>query len=297
MTTYGTGIYPGIDIDLYHSQKICDGPSISSSGLRTIGIECPARFYAYSDLNPNKVQPKDKASLNFGRAAHALMLGEPEFNSKFVISPYETFNAANARAWRDAQTKQIVRVADMVIINDMVRALKNNPQVARAFKTGQPEQSIIWRHGSTGIWLKARPDWMPDDPTKEFIIEYKTAATIQPRALSANVFRYGYHMQAALFLDGLKEATGINAFSIAHVVQEKDPPYLAELRMFTPEQIEFGRHAYWRALQIFAECLSTGKWPGYTSEPQFFQTPFSVQKQMEEETDDDGNEDEAHEAD
>lgn len=303
MSVYGTGIYDGVDIDLYHQSqagKLCDGVSISSSGLRTIRNECPARFYATSDLNPNKVAAKEKASLNFGRAAHSLMLGEPEFNSKFVISPYEIFNNNNAKAWRDAQTKQIVKVADMVVINDMVKALKNNRQVARAFANGAPEKSILWKHSSTGIYLKTRPDWTPEKPEKEFFVEYKTAVTIQPRALSNVVFRYGYHMQAALFIDGFRAVTGVNPFGVAHVVQEKDPPYLAELRMFTPEQIDFGRREYWRALRIFSECLTTNKWPGYTTEPEFFETPYGVQKQMEDEIDDgseDGTEDNDGDAD
>jgi hypothetical protein len=291
--SYGAGIHEFVDIDLYHSQRCLPSVSISSSGLRVISSECPARFFATSELNPNRMPVKKKASLDFGRAAHALMLGEPEFNSKFVISPYETFTTNNAKAWRDAQTKQVVKVADMELIQEMCRALKKSPQVSRAFDKGKPEMSVFWLHRPTGIWLKTRPDWLPDKPEKEFVVEYKTCATIDPRYLPAAVFKFGYHMQAAMFIDGLKEAAGIDAFGVAHACQEKDaPPYLAELRMFSNEQIDFGRRAYQRALAIFAECLNTGKWPGYTSEPQFFETPWNVQKVMEDEIND-GNEDTA----
>ena len=291
--TYGVGIHD-IDIDVYHSQKVCDGVSVSSSGLRTIKNECPARFYAYSDLNKEPAEQKFKAAFGFGRAAHALMLGEPEFNAKFIVSPYETYQTNNARAWRDAQTKQIVKVADMVIIQEMCQALKKSTQASRAFKVGQPEKSIIWQHKETGIWLKARPDWMPDDLSKEFIIEYKTAATLKPRVLSADVFKYGYHMQAAMFLDGLAAVGRDKVLGVAHVVQEKEPPYLADLRMFSPEQIELGRREYLHALFVFANCLKTGKWPGWTSEPQFFDTPLYIQKQMEDHIDDnDGYDDDA----
>jgi hypothetical protein len=128
---------------------------------------------------------------------------------------------------------------------------------------------------------------MPNDLAKEFLVEYKTAQTIQPHALSLNAFRYGYHMQAAMFIDGLQAVLGIKAFGVAHVVQEKDPPYIAELRMFDDAQIEKGRRDYQRALSIFAECLNTGKWPGWTTDPQFFETPYTIQKQMEEDIDDD----------
>jgi len=82
--------------------------------------------------------------------------------------------------------------------------------------------------------------------------------------------------------------TGIDV-SVAHIVQEKEPPFLAELRMFSPDQIEHGRRRYRQALWLFAECWErhlAGKppreaWPGYTTEPQYFLTPYRIQKEME----------------
>ena len=41
----------GLPIDRYHAADICDGPSISSSGLRTIFSKSPAHFWAESALN------------------------------------------------------------------------------------------------------------------------------------------------------------------------------------------------------------------------------------------------------
>jgi hypothetical protein len=283
------GVYD-IDIDDYHTQRACDGPSISSSGLRQIIHECPARFWAYSDLNPKRVLPGKKAALDFGRAAHALVLGEPEFHSKFIIAPFDNFLTKEAKQWRDAQTKQIVKIDEWDVVREMALAQKSSPQTMRAFTNGQPEKSLILKAEDVGIWLKARPDWLPDDPKKQFTVEYKTAVTIEPRRLSNAVFGYGYEMQAALGLDAIEIVLGVKPLGMAHVVQEKEPPYLCDLRLFTDEQIAWGRLQYREALQVFADCLKHNHWPGYTEEPVYFETPAWIARQMADALVEPGNE-------
>jgi PDDEXK-like domain of unknown function (DUF3799) len=274
------GVYE-MDIDTYHTQKACAGASISSGGLRKIDRECPAKFYATSDLNPKAFPGKDTKSLSFGRAAHCLMLGEPEFDKKFIISPFDNFTTKEARAWRDSQQRQIVKLGEMSVINDMVAAQKASSDVSRAFTHGAPEKSLIWKDEETGVWLKSRPDWLPTKPEDRLIAEYKTADSIKPSLLSAAAFNYGYEMQAALLLDGVQATMGVIPSGVAFIVQEKEPPYLVEARIFTPEQVDFGRMQYRRALRIFADCLQTGVWPSYSEGPAYFQTPYWVAKAME----------------
>lgn len=273
------GVY-NLDIETYHSD-CCIGPSISSSGLRAVA-ECPLKYWAFSPYNPARLIEERTKALDFGSAAHALALGEPAFVAKFIVSPYDDFRKKEAQEWRDAQTKTIVKPADLETINAMCRSLQASPQCARAFEDGKPEQSLIWFDKETCIWLKARPDWLPFDPVSRLITEYKTCRTIEPVALSRDVFNYGYHVQAAMQIDAVEEAFCVNALGVAHVCQEKDAPYIAELRLFTAEHIALGRAQYRKALRIFAECMASGIWPGYTSEPGYFSTPYAASKQMEE---------------
>lgn len=273
------GIYPGLEISAYHDEPTT-GTSISSSGLRTLLLECPAKYWAHSHLNPHRV-PKETAAMNFGKAAHALVLGEPAFNAAFVVSPFDDFRKKEAQAWRDEQTKTVVRAEQLETIQAMAAAIKRTPQTANAFGDGRPEVSIVWQDEDTGIWLKSRPDFLPADPTTHFTQEYKTAVSIEPRRLSAQAFALGYDVQAALAFDGLRAVTGEAPLGIAHIVQEKEPPYLCDLRMFSHEQIEVGRMRYREALSIFYRCLNDMErgvpphiaWPGYTDSPSYFATP------------------------
>lgn len=286
------GVYPDLSIEAYHQEPTV-GTSISSSGLRTLLLECPAKYWAHSHLNPSRV-PKETAAMNFGRAAHALVLGEPAFNAAFVVSPYDDFRSKEARVWRDAQVKTVLKADQLETIHAMAAAIKRTPQTANAFGDGRPEVSIIWKDTDTGIYLKSRPDWLPADYTTHFAQEFKTAVSIEPRKLSAQAFALGYDMQAALVYDGLVAVTGERPLGVAHIVQEKEPPYLCDLRLFAPEQIEAGRTRYRKALQIFYRCLNEmerGKpphiaWPGYTQEPTYFETPNWVINQVVEMDDD-----------
>lgn len=296
MKVAAPGIYD-LTMDEYHSD-CCDGPSVSASRLHTLIAQCPAIFWETSPLNPQRVEEKKTKALDVGRAAHALVLGEPEFAKHFYVCPHDSLSANPGRAWNDTwkievaagrERRTLIRKADFDDISDMARAQRRSPQVSRAFEKGKPEQSFITKDAETGIFLKVRPDWTPQPIRHGFLVDYKTSKSIMPRKLASDAFSYGYHMQAAMQFDVVAAVTGEKPVGIAHVCQEKSAPYLAELKMFTPEQLEFGRREYRRALQLFAQCWEAhlaGKpermaWPGYTVDPQYYETPRWIAAAME----------------
>lgn len=275
------GVYDIAIEEYHHDPKLCDGPSVSSSALRTMMTETPAHYWAYSPLNPNRFPDESTKALDIGKAAHCLTLGEPEFAKYFVVSPFDDFRKGEARAWRDAETRTILKAHEFEEVQILAAVQKRSAQCMRAFQEGEPEKSLVWKDEETGIWLKARPDWLPRDPAKRFTTEFKTALTIEPNKMSNAAFAYGYHLQVALIVDGIREVMGVDPIGVALVCQEKAPPYLVELRLFTPEQIEDGRQQYRHALKIFADCLKRNDWPGYTTEPTYFSTPYSHAMRME----------------
>lgn len=67
------GIYPDIPAEDYHGTEICAGPSISASGLKQV-LDCPAKYWWTSPLNPDRPVEKRTKALNLGSAAHDLLL-------------------------------------------------------------------------------------------------------------------------------------------------------------------------------------------------------------------------------
>lgn len=277
------GVYPDISIDQYHRDiHLCDGPSISSSGLRTIITESPAHYWAFSPYNQNRFPSKATKAIDIGRASHSWVLGEPAFYAYFTVSPYDKFTTKEARAWRDSEPRTILTADEFELVKAMAAVQKSSPQVMRAFEDGAPEVSLLWRDKTTGIWLRSRPDWFPNNPAARFITEYKSCRSIEPSDFSRDVFdEYGYEIQVAMMVDGVREVLGIEPVGVCLVCQEKTPPYLVELRMFTEDQIEDGRALYHHALGIFAQCLKSGQWPGYTDGPTYFDSPYKHLRTME----------------
>jgi hypothetical protein len=282
----------------------CDGVSISSHGLAHFltkedgGTATPAHWWAYSHYNPNREEDTATRALDVGRAAHALVLGEPEFARYFAVLPYDDLRKAEAKAWKagmEEQGKTVIRASDLQMIQRMTAAVKRSPQVGNAFIKGRSEMSLIWRVKINGVivWVKSRPDWLPDDLPNGWILDFKAHADIEPGKFARDAFAYNYHLQAAMQRQAVREVLKVEPLGVAHVVQEKQAPYLTELRMFRPTALDYGQTLFSRALVRFAGCWAKhiagaperAAWPGYTTEASYIEEPYTVAKRIEE----DGN--------
>ena len=238
----------------------CVGPSVSSTGLKTIEHKSLAHFWWASYMNPKR-EPIDTNALRFGRACHSWILGIPEFQKAYIVSPYDTFHSKEARTWRDAQEKTVVKAADMVAIDAMAAALIRHPLLRNAFADGLPERSIVFMDKETGLWIKTRPDWLPNK--LHFVPDLKSTISAKPEAFTRQAFALGYHQSAALTLDGLREVLGWKDSVYYFVAQEKEPPYVAIPFLMREHDIELGRMLNRSALRKLARALDADHWPAY----------------------------------
>ncbi len=258
------GCYVDLDIERYHGQ-CTDGPSISSSGLRTIFIDSPAHYWVGSHLNPNRADEPQSEALILGRAAHHLLLGEKEFGRLFVVRPdrFDSWRTAEAKTWKAEQEKAGMTVllpGQIEIIRGMHASLQAHPLIAGGILDGAIEHSLIWQDEETGIWLKARPDAIPT-ASGDFA-DLKTAASVAPEDLSRAVSDRRLDMQAALVKWGAKAVLGIEMNDFALVFVEKAPPHCIEVRVIRQDHIEEAEGDLRAALRLFAKCLKTNTWPG-----------------------------------
>lgn len=267
--------------DHYHSQAICPGTSVSSSMLRRV-LECPAKFWARSPLNPLCYPDERSAAIDFGAAAHDYLSNT--FDGKYVISLYDNYRSQEARDWRDEQTKIVLTVDELSKVQIMAMVRQNDQLASNFFPDdrGTHEVSLFWVDDKTGLWCKARPDFLPNEPGNMFTREYKTARSVEPSAFSRDVFNHGYHVQAAMVIEGIKRVMGIERpMPVAILAQEKEPPFLTQPFVFAPEQMLYGHELFRSALDMFAECLDSGVWPGYSNDVEMIQTPRWVSAEME----------------
>ena len=268
------GIYD-LTMEEYHSD-CCAGPSISSSGLRTIWRECPLEYWSFSYLNKDAFPGPDTQTFSFGRAAHCLLLGDEDFKARYAVRPdeFDSWRTKAAKEWMAAQIadKRTVLIPDQLVhISYMARVLEKHPLVDTLLD-GEIEKSLIWKDPETGIWLKSRPDIIPAfDGT---LNDYKTTTSIiRPYELSRDIAKYGYFMQMALAEEGLVHLTDKKALNSVLTFQMSKAPYHVAPVELSAEYIALG-HAYNRSsLRTLADCLDKGEWPGYSAGIAVLQPP------------------------
>lgn len=259
------GIFAGVPMDAYHGADLCEGPSISSSGLRTIFRESPAHYWVSSPLNPARIEAPDSEAFLIGRAAHHLLLGEDAFSTLFVVRPdkFDSWRTNASKDWKaeqEAEGRTVLLPSQIETIRGMARSLAAHPLVANGILNGEIERSIVWQDEETGVWLKARPDAIPTDAGD--FSDLKTTPSVQTRAIERTIIDLGYAQQAALIREGFERVTGIPMASFSLVMVEKAPPFCVRVVTLRGEDIALGHRQNHAALRRFARCLKRNEWPG-----------------------------------
>lgn len=270
------GAYSKVPLETYHKQ-ICDGPSVSSSGLRTAFLKSPAHFYAEWAGNPGREKRDEKPPFVMGRAVHHLLLGEPFFAKLFAVQPKTWTDpvtgedcewrkgkggAKHADAWAVEQAKAgraVLKEEDLVNIRGMATRLGMNPIVRAGALNGYIERSFFWKDKETGLWLKIRPDVVPGDSGD--YVDYKTTTSVLWRDLQSAIFDYGYFMQLALVREGVREL-GLPFTSATLFFQEKANPWCERVVTIKDHELDRGEKANRASIRAIADCLAKGRWPG-----------------------------------
>lgn len=268
------GIIKGLPIEFYHSGKACVGPSISSSGLRTIFSQSEAHFWDDCPLNPNRAPPKEAAHFSLGRAVHHALLGEAFFTKLFVARPERIFDPKEGKDvdWNGNRTvckkwlaeakdlgKTVLTGEDLAKIQGMAVALGKEPLVRAGALNGLIEMTMAWIDKETGIWLLARPDVIPTD-SGDFV-DLKTTRSVLYPDIVRTIADYGYHQQGALVSEGYEILTGrkISSFSLYFV--ESSRPHCARLVQMKDNDLALGRQQNRNALRRFVAAMNSGYWP------------------------------------
>lgn len=259
------GVYQ-LDAATYHADPVAGG-SLSSSGARKLlPPSCPARF-RYELDHP----PAPREHFNLGHAAHRLVLGD---GPELVVVDADSWRTKAARQARDeAHAAGLVPLlaGDYDVVQAMADAIRAHPVAGRLFApdAGTPEQALIWQDGPSGIWRRALLDWLPT-PTpgrRTILLDYKTAASGDPDTLARAVHTYGYHQQAAWYLDGARSlGLADDEAAFLFVCQEKAPPYLVTIAELDITALRIGDLINRRALNVYAACVEADRWPGYAGD-------------------------------
>lgn len=280
-TVTGPGVY-GMTAVEYHADPI-DGGSLSSSGARKLlPPHCPA-LYAYERDNP----PESTHVFDMGHAAHEMVLGGGPEIVRLDFAGWRSKAAKDEAETVRARGAVPLLPADYATVQGMADALRRHPVASVLFSpdSGMPEASLFWVDDPSGVWRRGRLDWLPVPTGRRLVVpDYKTAKSASPSEFVKSAANYGYHQQAAWYLDAITALELGEDPAFVFVVQEKTAPYLVSVVQLDVVALRIGRALNRQAIDIYAECNRTGHWPGYVDDVALVSLPYWYEKKFEEQS-------------
>jgi len=259
---FEAGVRDGMPEAVYHGDPV-PGGSLSASGAKLLlPPSCPARYwYDHCHGEP------PKRCFEFGTAAHQMILGAGPQIALVAAPDWRTKAARDARdeARRGGQVPLLP--SEFSQVQAMADAIRRHPLAAGLLNPeyGDPEQSLFWTDIETGIWRRARLDWLPRprDGRRLIITDYKTCDKADEASVRRVIANYGYYISAAQYTDGVRAVGVDDDPAFLFIFQEKTPPYLVNVVGLEDEALAAGRERMQDACEIWRDCTKSGTWPGY----------------------------------
>jgi len=254
------GIFEGQSFEEY-----CAIDAANKSGLDKF-LKSPLHYWA-EYLDPNREPREDTPALKLGKAIHCAVLEPARFIDNYKALPKDL-----DRRTKDgkASYEAIISSGSIPLSSDdfdtcvaISESIKKSIAAREIFAKGKSELTAVWEDSK--VRCKARIDWFTDDHA--VLIDLKSTEDAGPEAFARSLLEYGYHRQAAWYVDGLVAATNLSKEPLfVFAVYEKKPPYASAFYYATPEMLEQGRVENRRLLSKYIECRAAKSWPGYPEE-------------------------------
>lgn len=284
------GAYRNVPIERYHHDRdLFDGPAVSKSIIKEIlpvHGGSPKQFWGRWNWNKDRLDPKDPTeALIFGKAAHCLLLGDEVFDENFIVRP-STYpdkdgkekawngNATWCKQYLDLQKKEglmVLTEKQMETIRMMRADAATYPLVQQGILNGRVERTLAAKDPETGIWLKVRPDAMPN--ADGVFADLKTIGSFDEDFMQRQIFDAGYYLQAAMtrMVCRLLKIP-FETFVLVYVLND-DIPDTAHVEMNDdsvllpggeeiPSELDAGEAMIRWALRKIRKCLDENHWPG-----------------------------------
>ena len=256
-------------------------PAISKSDLFKI-TKSPLHFKWAMENREDKTP-----ALVFGSACHKYVLEKEDFDKEFAVMPdvnrrtkagreeYEAFLAVNGG-------KDVISPDDFEKIVTMAAVVHKNKFADRLLQ-GEHEISFFWTDEATGEECKCRPDDIVVIGDQHILVDYKTTDNAETEAFRSSAIKYGYDLQAGMYLEGYKANTGQDAIFL-FIAQEKKEPYAINILQADEFMVKEGKQLFHDLMDIYHECKVTDNWYGYMGESGDIQNlglPKWLQKEFE----------------
>jgi hypothetical protein len=254
------GIYRDLSNEDYHKDE-----GLSASMLKLLA-QSPAHLKFH--------QREETEAMAIGTAVHTAVFEPERFEAEYVVAPkLDRRTKAGKDAWAEFEAamsgKKILAENIYDKVTGMAASVKRHPIAGPLTQDGEAEVSVYWNAGIVcdripyEVLCKARPDYLKEADGKVNIIDLKTCEDARLEFFMRNAWNYGYHIQAAHFINGCNSALENPVGLFAFIAVEKKPPYALIVHVAGTDFLAIGRETVRRLLPVWHQCLKTDWWPAY----------------------------------
>ena len=192
---------------------------------------------------------------------------EPDsFEARFYIRPDEVDgekwqgNRKACKQWlADHADRPVLGSSEMEEAEAVVDAIQAEPRAAELLSEAQPQCSMFWPDGKTGLQMMGRPDFI----LPRGAADLKCTNDASTGGFARTIDNFGYHLQAAIYADGL-EANGRECNTFYFIAVQGGERPKVNVRYLKSEAIELGRATYRDLLRDLKDCIERNEWPSYS---------------------------------
>jgi len=257
-------------------EEYCAADAINNSKL-SLMFQSPAHCH-YDETDDSEEDETESAAKRIGRITHSMVLERDTFNNHYVTMPEGRKKPTSAQIkaakppektiellqwWADFQAendgKLIITQKELDVATSIRAAVHGVEITLNALTGGTSELTGFWRDWEHGCLMKMRLDML----NLGWLIDLKSCDSAKPDNFMRSIAKFGYHRQAAIYLDGHEAIKSEPAEGFMIIACEKKPPYVSVPYVLSKASIERGRIEYRAELARYLECKKSGVWMGY----------------------------------
>lgn len=242
----------------------------------------------------NRVETDPTPAMLRGTLAHCAVLEGDAMAQRYAVVPDEAPRRPTPAQWKaknpsdDSKAamrwwtefreslagREIVSAEDYKLCQAQLQAVMREPELAGILRHGHGEVSVFWIDKKTGLYCKARPDWLPPgDSGTVTPMDLKTCADESPNGFGRAAARLRYDLQDAHYTAGIEAVTGLKVPRFVFGAVSNKPPILAVPYVLTDEIRDQGREDREQLMERLAWCQRENEWPAYGSGIQLLDFP------------------------
>lgn len=224
-------------------RKMYRGIGLSKSSLDKINKSVDHYF-----MEPDAETP----AMRVGSAFHAIILEPDKFEETYLCGPQDCDRrtAAGKKAWKDLEEanpkKIILSVNDWDMIHYMMESVSHHGLASEMLNLneGAAEETIMWNDPELGTLMKGRTDFR--NFGMKAVIDLKSTQDASQDKLEKDLWSSDlrYHLQAAIYTDGIRTILDDKRWEFYFVYVEKKPPYAVQVVHLPLKALDIGRIQY-----------------------------------------------------